>query len=218
MTVKQIVTYPNDKLQEAAVDSILSDQLQSHVKDLLDTIKHYEGCQFITSNQINSNERVAIFDLNQLYQKAVDNNSRYLIVVNPKILSRSKSVITFKETSISTPFFKTTSNKSEQIEVSFAKVKINYEEQKIEASTETAEAKVISQPKIESLSFEELTETYNNETGHLALAVTMQSVVDQLDGKCYLDNLSWYARQQYVKSRKKVINKFKKMISQQMRM
>jgi len=218
MTVKQIVTYPNDKLQEAAVNSILSDQLQSHVKDLLDTIKHYEGCQFITSNQINSNERVAIFDLNQLYQKAVDNNSRYLIVVNPKIISRSKSVITFKETSISTPFFKTTSNKSEQIEVSFVKVKINYEEQKIEASTETAEAKVISQPKIESLSFEEVTEKYNNETGHLALAVTMQSAVDQLDGKCYLDNLSWYARQQYVKSRKKVINKFKKMISQQMRM
>lgn len=214
MTVKKILVYPNDKLKKVSNKSELNvDSLKNTVKDLLDTIRHYEGNKFLTSTQIGAEENLAVFDLQMIYAKEFKNNERFLIIVNPEIIDKSKETITFQETSGSTPFFQCTSTKNKSIKVKFNSLKLNLKEEnesELENKNEN-DVSIIKGLNINDFTFEEQIVTFWDE-----MSITMQSAIDQLNGKCFLDHLSWFNRSRYMKKYKNQINSFKKLIKQNM--
>jgi peptide deformylase len=211
MTVKKILVYPNDKLKQVSNKSELNvENLKNSVKDLLDTIRHYEGNKFLTSTQIDSEENLAIFDLQMIYNKEFKNDERFLIIVNPEIIDKSKETISFQETSGSTPFFQCTSTKSKSVKVKFDVIKIKQEN--IEKQNENEnDVAIIKGLDVDDFTFEQQIITFWDD-----MSIVMQSAIDQLNGKCFLDNLSWFNKSRYMKKHKNQINLFKKLIKKNM--
>jgi peptide deformylase len=219
MALKKLNIYPHASLKNKVADSEVSiENLQDEVKDLIDTLKHYEGNAFITANQIGIGKRIAVIDLQAIYgNQFFKEDERFLVMVNPKIVELSKETVGLVETSIVIPDFSTPTTKSASVKVKFDKLILKPAEktsEEPEVQTDdhvtTSEVTVVNN-KLDFTNFEFQTEIV---TVWEKLAFTMQAAIDQLDGKTYLDTVSWYNRERFLKKRKKVIKKFENWIKQ----
>lgn len=218
MALKKLNIYPHASLKnKVATTEISVENLQQDVKDLIDTLKHYEGNAFITANQIGIGKRVAVIDLQAVYNQNFKEEERYLIMVNPEIVELSKETTGLVETSIVIPDFSTPTTKSTSVKVKFDKLILKPAEKTAEApdvqtedATATSEVTVVNN-KLDFTNFEFQTEIV---TVWEKLAFTMQAAINQLDGKTYLDTVSWYNRERFLKKRKKVIKQFENWIKQ----
>lgn len=218
--IKRVEQYSlnNEKLKKPRVKEELSmDTLKTSVKDIIDTMKHYEGSSFLTSNQINVPGRIAVLDLKSIFQKdEYSQEDRYLVMVNPELIETSKDQIKITETSLSTPMYQSPSTRSASCTVEFQNLKFKTLPEEIptevvtDTTTEvnTTEVQIVTN-KIDFDNFELNTERL---TYWERVAFVAQAAIDQLNGKTYLDNLSWYNRNLYFKNLKRVKSKFKKMI------
>jgi peptide deformylase len=212
MAVKKINIYPHASLKHTVPNSEVSvENLQDEVKDLLDTLKHYEGHAFITANQIGMSKRIAVIDLQTVYKQSFKEDERYLIMVNPEIVELSKETTGLVETSIVVPDFSTPTTKSVSVKVKFDKLSLKTVETPPTAeTTENSETEVtVVQNKLDFTNFEFQPETI---TVWQNLAFVLQAAINQLDGKTYLDTVSWYNRERFFKKRKKTIKKFENWI------
>jgi len=217
--IKRVEQYSlnNEKLKKARLKEELStDVLKSSVKDLIDTMKHYEGSSFITSNQINVPGRIAVLDLKSIFQKdEYTQEDRYLVMINPTLIERSAEQIKITETSLSTPMYQSHSTRAASCTVEFDNLKFKAltpeasPETETTTSTETTDVVTVVNNTIDFDNFELKNERL---TYWERVAFVAQAAIDQLDGKTYLDNLSWYNRNLYFKNLKRVKAKFKKMI------
>lgn len=219
MALKKLNIYPHASLKNKVADSEVSiENLRDEVKDLIDTLKHYEGNAFITANQIGIGKRIAVIDLQAIYgNQFFKEDERFLVMVNPKIVELSKETVGLVETSIVIPDFSTPTTKSSSVKVKFDKLilkpaeKISEEpEVQTDDHVTTSEVTVVNN-KLDFTNFEFQTEIV---TVWEKLAFTMQAAIDQLDGKTYLDTVSWYNRERFLKKRKKVIKQFENWIKQ----
>lgn len=218
MALKKLNIYPHASLKNKVADSEVSiENLRDEVKDLIDTLKHYEGNAFITANQIGIGKRIAVIDLQAIYgNQFFKEDERFLVMVNPKIVELSKETVGLVETSIVIPDFSTPTTKSASVKVKFDKLILKPTEKTSEEpavqteDTTTSEVTVVNN-KLDFTNFEFQTEIV---TVWEKLAFTMQAAIDQLDGKTYLDTVSWYNRERFLKKRKKVIKQFENWIKQ----
>lgn len=219
MALKKLNIYPHASLKNKVADSeVTIENLRDEVKDLIDTLKHYEGNAFITANQIGIGKRIAVIDLQVIYgNQFFKEDERFLVMVNPKIVELSKETVGLVETSIVIPDFSTPTTKSSSVKVKFDKLilkpaeKISEEpEVQTDDHVTTSEVTVVNN-KLDFTNFEFQTEIV---TVWEKLAFTMQAAIDQLDGKTYLDTVSWYNRERFLKKRKKVIKQFENWIKQ----
>jgi peptide deformylase len=219
MALKKLNIYPHASLKNKVADSEVSiENLRDEVKDLIDTLKHYEGNAFITANQIGIGKRIAVIDLQAIYgNQFFKEDERFLVMVNPKIVELSKETVGLVETSIVIPDFSTPTTKSASVKVKFDKLILKPAEKTSEEPdvqtddhVTTSEVTVVNN-KLDFTNFEFQTEIV---TVWEKLAFTMQAAIDQLDGKTYLDTVSWYNRERFLKKRKKVIKKFENWIKQ----
>ena len=195
MALKKLNIYPHASLKNKVADSEVSiENLRDEVKDLIDTLKHYEGNAFITANQIGIGKRIAVIDLQAIYgNQFFKEDERFLVMVNPKIVELSKETVGLVETSIVIPDFSTPTTKSASVKVKFDKLILKPTEKTSEepaAQTEdaavTPEVTIVNN-KLDFTNFEFQTEIV---TVWEKLAFTMQAAIDQLDGKTYLDTVS----------------------------
>ena len=219
MALKKLNIYPHASLKNKVADSEVSiENLRDEVKDLIDTLKHYEGNAFITANQIGIGKRIAVIDLQAIYgNQFFKEDERFLVMVNPKIVELSKETVGLVETSIVIPDFSTPTTKSASVKVKFDKLILKPTEKtseepavQTEDAVTTSDVTVVNN-KLDFNNFEFQTEIV---TVWEKLAFTMQAAIDQLDGKTYLDTVSWYNRERFLKKRKKVIKKFENWIKQ----
>lgn len=218
MALKKLNIYPHASLKNKVVESEVSiENLRDEVKDLIDTLKHYEGNAFITANQIGIGKRIAVIDLQAIYNQSFKEDERFLVMINPKIVELSKETVGLVETSIVIPDFSTPTTKSASVKVKFDKLILKPTEKtseehaaQTEDATVTPEVTVVNN-KLDFTNFEFQTEIV---TVWEKLAFTMQAAIDQLDGKTYLDTVSWYNRERFLKKRKKVIKQFENWIKQ----
>jgi len=214
MALKKLNIYPHASLKnKVATTEISVENLQQDVKDLIDTLKHYEGNAFITANQIGIGKRVAVIDLQAVYNQNFKEEERYLIMVNPEIVELSKETTGLVETSIVIPDFSTHTTKSLSTKVKFDKLILKQQDTETPQSDESAaevEVKVVNN-KIDFNHFEFQSEIV---TVWERLSFVMQAAINQLDGKTYLDTVSWYNRERFLKKRKKVIKQFENWIKQ----
>lgn len=214
MALKKLNIYPHASLKnKVATTEISVENLQQDVKDLIDTLKHYEGNAFITANQIGIGKRVAVIDLQVVYNQNFKEEERYLIMVNPEIVELSKETTGLVETSIVIPDFSTHTTKSLSTKVKFDKLILKQQDTETPQTDESVtevEVKVVNN-KIDFNHFEFQSETI---TVWERLSFVMQAVINQLDGKTYLDTVSWYNRERFLKKRKKVIKQFENWIKQ----
>lgn len=219
MALKKLNIYPHASLKNKVADSeVTIENLRDEVKDLIDTLKHYEGNAFITANQIGIGKRIAVIDLQAIYgNQFFKEDERFLVMVNPKIVELSKETVGLVETSIVIPDFSTPTTKSASVKVKFDKLILKPAEktsEEPESQTDdvvaTSEVTVVNN-KLDFTNFEFQTEIV---TVWEKLAFTMQAAIDQLDGKTYLDTVSWYNRERFLKKRKKVIKQFENWIKQ----
>lgn len=218
MALKKLNIYPHASLKNKVADSeVTIENLRDEVKDLIDTLKHYEGNAFITANQIGIGKRIAVIDLQAIYgNQFFKEDERFLVMVNPKIVELSKETVGLVETSIVIPDFSTPTTKSASVKVKFDKLILKPTEKTSEEpavqteDTTTSEVTVVNN-KLDFTNFEFQTEIV---TVWEKLAFTMQAAIDQLDGKTYLDTVSWYNRERFLKKRKKVIKQFENWIKQ----
>ena len=124
MALKKLNIYPHASLKNKVADSEVSiENLRDEVKDLIDTLKHYEGNAFITANQIGIGKRIAVIDLQAIYgNQFFKEDERFLVMVNPKIVELSKETVGLVETSIVIPDFSTPTTKSASVKVKFDKL------------------------------------------------------------------------------------------------
>ena len=219
MALKKLNIYPHASLKNKVADSEVSiENLRDEVKDLIDTLKHYEGNAFITANQIGIGKRIAVIDLQAIYgNQFFKEDERFLVMVNPKIVELSKETVGLVDTSIVIPDFSTPTTKSASVKVKFDKLILKPAEKTSEApetqtedNVTTSEVTVVNN-KLDFTNFEFQTEIV---TVWEKLAFTMQAAIDQLDGKTYLDTVSWFNRERFLKKRKKVIKQFENWIKQ----
>jgi peptide deformylase len=214
MALKKLNIYPHASLKnKVATTEISVENLQQDVKDLIDTLKHYEGNAFITANQIGIGKRVAVIDLQAVYNQNFKEEERYLIMVNPEIVELSKETTGLVETSIVIPDFSTHTTKSLSTKVKFDKLILKQQDTETPQSDESVtevEVKVVNN-KIDFNHFEFQSEIV---TVWERLSFVMQAAINQLDGKTYLDTVSWYNRERFLKKRKKVIKQFENWIKQ----
>ena len=214
MALKKLNIYPHASLKnKVAATEISVENLQQDVKDLIDTLKHYEGNAFITANQIGIGKRVAVIDLQAVYNQSFKEEERYLIMVNPEIVELSKETTGLVETSIVIPDFSTHTTKSLSTKVKFDKLILKQQDTETPQSDESVtevEVKVVNN-KIDFNHFEFQSEIV---TVWERLSFVMQAAINQLDGKTYLDTVSWYNRERFLKKRKKVIKQFENWIKQ----
>ncbi len=219
MALKKLNIYPHASLKNKVADSEVSiENLRDEVKDLIDTLKHYEGNAFITANQIGIGKRIAVIDLQAIYgNQFFKEDERFLVMVNPKIVELSKETVGLVETSIVIPDFSTPTTKSASVKVKFDKLILKPTEKtseepavQTEDAVTTSDVTVVNN-KLDFNNFEFQTEIV---TVWEKLAFTMQAAIDQLDGKTYLDTVSWYNRERFLKKRKKVIKQFENWIKQ----
>lgn len=214
MALKKLNIYPHASLKnKVATTEISVENLQQDVKDLIDTLKHYEGNAFITANQIGIGKRVAVIDLQAVYNQNFKEEERYLIMVNPEIVELSKETTDLVETSIVIPDFSTHTTKSLSTKVKFDKLILKQQDTETPQSDESVtevEVKVVNN-KIDFNHFEFQSEIV---TVWERLSFVMQAAINQLDGKTYLDTVSWYNRERFLKKRKKVIKQFENWIKQ----
>ena len=214
MALKKLNIYPHASLKnKVATTEISVENLQQDVKDLIDTLKHYEGNAFITANQIGIGKRVAVIDLQVVYNQNFKEEERYLIMVNPEIVELSKETTGLVETSIVIPDFSTHTTKSLSTKVKFDKLILKQQDTETPQSDESVtevEVKVVNN-KIDFNHFEFQSEIV---TVWERLSFVMQAAINQLDGKTYLDTVSWYNRERFLKKRKKVIKQFENWIKQ----
>ncbi len=221
MTLRKLYLYPDAPLKQAIpVSEVNVDNLKSDVKDLIDTLKYYEGNAFITSNNVGLSTRVVVVDLQTVYKQEFSETERFLVMVNPEILELSKDKVELNESCISTPDFTSLTTKSRSVKVKFDKIVLTTKTsattedgpkmESAEASTEPTlnstdtEVKVISN----QLDFDQFTFQTETLTFWEGLAYITQAAVNQLDGKCYLDTVSWYNRERFLKKRRKMIKQF----------
>lgn len=234
MPVKKLAIYPEAHLKNKIENSELSTELlKDNIRDLVDTLRHHEGATFITANQIDAKNRVAVIDLRAVYQGFnqdfnFKDDERYLVLVNPEILERSKEKIDLAESSLSTPNFSTVNYRSVNCKIKFNRIILNKDTptvtadttpETIESTTETSsevqeetEVKVINQKDaFDNFTFKDEEVIFWDNLSYVA-----QAAVDQLDGKCYLDLVSYYNKSRFLKMKQKMINNFKKMFKQQL--
>lgn len=212
MTVRKLYIYPDIQLKRSlSVSEVTIENLKSDVKDLIDTLKHYEGNSFLTANQIGLNKRLAVIDLQVVFQKEFKDEERFLVVVNPEIVSLSDEKININETSMSTPDFQCVTNKSISATVKFDKIilKMSTTENVIDDNQNKLDTVEVVNQKFDfdSFEFEQSIVTFWER-----LSFIMQAVIDQLNGKCYLDTISWYNRQSFIKKRQKKVKEFQKWV------
>ncbi len=206
MTLRKLCIYPDAPLKQAIPTSELTiDNVKSEVKDLIDTLKHYEGNAYITSNHVGLNKRIAVIDLQTVYGKEFDSAERFLVMVNPEILELSKDTHSLQEGSICTPDFTAVTTKSRNVKVKFDKVVLKVIET-VPSTQEPAtdDVKIVNN----NLNFEQFDFQSETITVWEGLAFVVQAAVLQLDGKCYLDTISWYNRERFIKKRRKVVKQF----------
>jgi peptide deformylase len=218
MTLRKLHLYPDAPLKQVIpISEVSVDNLKSDVKDLIDTLKYYEGNAFITSNHVGLSKRIAVIDLQAVYQKEFSETDRFLVMVNPEILELSKDKMELNESAISTPDFTSLTTKSRSVKVKFDKIVLTTkpsatteDEPKMESAdnqtevTSETEVKVITN----QLDFDQFTFQTETLTFWEGLAYITQAAVNQLDGKCYLDTISWYNRERFIKKRRKMIKQF----------
>ncbi len=225
MTLRKLHLYPDAPLkQPIPVSEVSVDSLKSDVKDLIDTLKYYEGNAFITSNNIGLSKRIAVIDLQTVYQKEFSETERFLIMVNPEILELSKDTMTLNESSISTPDFNSLTTKSRNVKVKFDKIVLTTKSSttvedgpKMDISdTPITEVKEIVESEVKvitnQLDFDQFTFQAETLTFWEGLAYVTQAAVNQLDGKCYLDTVSWYNRERFIKKRRKMVKQFENWV------
>lgn len=231
MAVKRLAIYPETSLKNKITNSELSASvLKDTIKDLIDTLKHYEGTTFLTANQINAQHRVAVIDLRAVYQGFNQDfnfkeDERYLILVNPEIYERSKEKIDLSESSLSTPNFSTINYRSINCKIKFERIVLNKSDTNVTSEatvtvTDETETPVENNTEVTVINqkseFDDFTFKSEDIVFWDNLSYVTQAAVDQLDGKCYLDLVSWYNRERFTKMKQKTISKFKKMLKQQM--
>ena len=212
MTLRKLNIYPDLPLKQKVNNSELSlEALKPDIRDLIDTIKHYEGNSFLTTNQIGLTSRIAVLDLQSIFQKQFKEEERYLVMINPEVVEASSNKISIQETSISTPDFQCTTSKSASVKLKFDKIvfkTIVDETPQNEIEENQNEVKVINT----KLDFDNFEFESSEITFWERLAFVSQAAIDQLNGKCYLDTVSWYNRESFIKKRRKTVNQFKSWV------
>ncbi len=213
MTVRKLYIYPDPPLKQKITNSdVTIENVKDEVKDLIDTLKHYEGNFYITSNNIGLSKRIAVIDLQAVYKKEFPETDRFLVMVNPEIVEFSNEIVELQEGSISTPDFVTLNKKSRSVKVKFDKVVLKLQEQ-LESNVVMEEPKTDDVTVINNkLDFEKFDFQTDVITIWEGLAYVVQAAVSQLDGKCYLDNVSWYNRERYLKKRRKTVKQFQNWV------
>ena len=213
MTVRKLYIYPDPPLKQKITNSDVSvENVKDEVKDLIDTLKHYEGNFYITSNHIGLTKRIAVIDLQAVYKKEFPETDRFLVMVNPEIVEYSNEIVELQEGSISTPDFVAMNKKSRSVKVKFDKVVLKLQDQS-ESNSVIEESKSEDVTVINTkLDFEQFDFQTDIITIWEGLAYVVQAAVSQLDGKCYLDNVSWYNRESYLKKRRKTVKKFQNWV------
>jgi peptide deformylase len=213
MTVRKLYIYPDPPLKQKITNSdVTIENVKDEVKDLIDTLKHYEGNFYITSNNIGLSKRIAVIDLQAVYKKEFPETDRFLVMVNPEIVEFSNEIVELQEGSISTPDFITLNKKSRSVKVKFDKVVLKLQEQ-LESNVVVEEPKTDDVTVINNkLDFEKFDFQTDVITIWEGLAYVVQAAVSQLDGKCYLDNVSWYNRERYLKKRRKTVKQFQNWV------
>jgi peptide deformylase len=202
MPVKKICRYPSDELKSITTTFNLEKDVNVF-KDLYDTIKHFEGIDFITSNQIGYNVSSAIIDKNVAFKEDnKDIEERYLFVINPVIESLSKkNIVKELENSISSSGFSALVERSNTIQAKFKQLKFKKLNQEKQENPD--EIKILA----EKFNFNEFEEVEFNGILHENYAKTLQRVTDQLNGICFLDKISYFNKNRYFK----FINNIKKL-------
>lgn len=202
MPVKKICRYPSDELKVITTTFNLENDINV-LKDLYDTIKHFEGVDFITANQIGYTISAAIVDKNVAFEEDnKDIEERYLFVINPVIENSSKKNTTKElESSISSSGFSALVERSNTIQINFKELKFKKLNQEKQENPD--EIKILA----EKFNFNEFEEVEFKGILHENYAKTLQRVTDQLNGVCFLDKISYFNKSRYFK----FINNIKKL-------
>ena len=194
MPVKKICRYPSDELK-IKTKSFSIEENKNVFKDLYDTIKHYEGVDFITSNQIGYNLSVAVIDRNAAFKEDnKDIESRYLFLIEPNISEYSKKNVSKEnENSISSSGFSALVERSNNIQIEFKQ--LNFKKLNQEKQDNPDEIKIL----VEKFNFDEF--EISEFKGYMFdnISKTLQRVTDQLNGVCFIDKLTYFNKSRYFK-------------------
>lgn len=194
MPVKKICRYPSDELK-VKTKSFSIEENKNVFKDLYDTIKHYEGVEFITSNQIGYDLSVAIIDRNAAFKEDnKDIENRYLFLMEPAISEYSKKNISKEnENSISSSGFSALVERSNNIQIKFKQ--LNFKKLNQEKQDNPDEIKILA----EKFNFDEFEVSEFNGYMFDNISKTLQRVTDQLNGVCFIDKLTYFNKNRYFK-------------------
>jgi len=194
MPVKKICRYPSDELK-VKTKSFSIEENKNIFKDLYDTIKHYEGVEFITSNQIGYDLNVAIIDRNAAFKEDnKDIENRYLFLMEPAISEYSKKNISKEnENSISSSGFSALVERSNNIQIKFKQ--LNFKKLNQEKQDNPDEIKILA----EKFNFDEFEVSEFNGYMFDNISKSLQRVTDQLDGVCFIDKLTYFNKNRYFK-------------------
>ncbi len=194
MPVKRICRYPSNELK-IKTKSFLIEENKNVFKDLYDTIRHYEGVNFITSNQIGYDLNAAVIDRNMAFKEDnKDIESRYLFLMEPNITEYSKKNVSKEnENSISSNGFSALVERSNEIQIEFKQ--LNFKKLNQEKQDNLDEIKIL----VEKFNFEDF--DISEFKGHMSdnPSKTLQRVTDQLNGICFIDKLTHFNKSRYFK-------------------
>jgi len=194
MPVKKICRYPSDELK-VKTKSFSIEENKNVFKDLYDTIKHYEGVEFITSNQIGYDLSAAIIDRNAAFKEDnKDIENRYLFLMEPAISEYSKKNVSKEnENSISSSGFSALVERSNNIQIKFKQ--LNFKKLNQEKQDNPDEIKILA----EKFNFDEFEVSEFNGYMFDNISKSLQRVTDQLDGICFIDKLTYFNKNRYFK-------------------
>jgi peptide deformylase len=112
MTKLEILTYPNKFLQQPTqpVENIDED-IQKLVADMVETMYEAPGVG-LAAIQVGSDKQVLVYD-----EKPAENDRRYGVIINPKILETEGQIISENEGCLSVPDFRSDVKRAARIVV-----------------------------------------------------------------------------------------------------
>lgn len=130
MAIREIVIYPDDRLRKPTKEvTVFDDELKELVKDMFDSMYHYDGIG-LAAPQIGVSKRVVTIDICDYDNEGQVIEHHPLVLINPKILEKSGSV-EYKEGCLSVPEYYDVVQRAEKVTV---------EAQDLEGNTKVYEA------------------------------------------------------------------------------
>ena len=204
MTVKRIFKYPSNEIKTKCENFDISSDDFTIFKDLYDTMNYYNQndiISFITANQIGYNKNIAIIT------GKLDDPS-YWFIVNPVISNYSNHTTSQKEFSVSSVGFSSNIDRSNSIKIEYTRFEfpeLTHEKQDSNGITMLNKELDMINPSI--LKDQEF--LFTTDSPYIN---TLQAVVDQLNGLCFIDKLTFYNKNRF----KKHVEKIKRKVKQQL--